>query len=438
MTTPSNRFLAHSALSRRSVLQIAGLGLVAAGVAGCAPSVSGGGEAEGLTDDGVKQFDFTSWSMNEEASKAQLEKLLDSWSESAGVTIETPSYPFNEFLKQVILQLRGGQLAGAMQMDIAWLTSTASLGKFADVSSLTDGVGYADYALPTGQHGGVQVGFPWTTGAIGMVANRELMEEVGVTEPPTTIEDFEAMLVELKGLGGGVVPYAAMTKVANLKDIVPWMWAFGSPVVEDGEITIGDDESIDAITWYKKVYDDGLIGKDLDRYDARALFGQGKVGVFEDAPAARKFVSANATDPDIGDKLTAFGRPVVNSGDDPQALSWGQLICVANGEGAYAAAEFAKHITSDKETVLGYFEEAGYPPALTEALDDPRFTSDTFAAEFATRITPTAQADPIWEFSQSALMYEALAAQVQAVLIGKSSPKEAAQQAKSDMDKLKD
>lgn len=294
----SQRAVSEPGISRRTLFTAVGLGLAAGSLAACAPSAggatgpavgaSGASSAAGLSDDGAKNFSFTSWSMNEEASKARLQELLNSYSTSAGVKIETPSYPYNDFLKQLILQLKGGQTTGAVQMDIAWLSNAAAVGRFADLSSFAKDMGYADYTLKTGLYKGVQVGLPWTTGAIGMVGNNDLLGKVGMTDPPRTIEEFENLLRELKKLGNGVVPYAAMTKVANLKDIVPWMWTFGSPVVSNGEITVGDEGSIAALTWYKKMYDEGLIGRDVDRFDARALFGQGKVGIYEDAPAARK------------------------------------------------------------------------------------------------------------------------------------------------------
>lgn len=432
-------------LSRRTLLRAlaAGGGLAAlGGIAACAPSADSGndsaGSSGGITgDDGVKDFTFTSWSMNEAASKAQLQALLDAYKTSAGVTIKTPSYPYNDYLKQVILQVQGGQTTGALQLDITWASVLGATGKLADLGSLANGTAYTDQALKVGQYQGKQIGLPWTHGAIGLVGNSELIAKAGISKEPETLEEFEAALTELKGLGGGVVPYAAMTKVANLKDIVVWMWTFGSPVVADGKIVVGDDPSVEALTWYKKLYDKGLIGKDMDRFDARALFGQGKVGLYDDAAPARKFVTPNATDPKIGDKLTAWKRPVLKSGDSSQAMAWGHLLCVvAEGKGTYSAGQFAKHLTSDPATAISYFKSAGYPPTTQQGLSDPAFTKDPFASAFVKNVTATSKADPLWQFPQSAQMYETLAKQVQAILIGSTTPKQGLETARESMQKL--
>ena len=437
--------MSSSNLSRRTVLRTlaAGGGLAAlGGLTACAPSggspASDGGS--GLSsDDGVKDFTFTTWSMNEAASKPQLQALLDSYSGQAGVTIKTPSYPFNDFLKQVILQVQGGQAAGALQLDVTFVSTLAATGKLADLGPLAQGVPYTDQALKVGQFDGKQVGLPWTHGAIGLVVNSGLVQRAGISKEPETLDDFEAALTELKGLGGGVVPYAAMTKVANLKDIVVWMWTFGSPVVADGKIVVGDEPSVAALTWYKKLYDQGLIGKDMDRFDARALFGQGKVGVYDDAAPARKFVVPNATDPQIGEKLVAWKRPVLKSGDTPQAMAWGHVLAiVGGGKGEYAAGQFVKHLSSDPATAISYFKSAGYPPTTAPALADPTFTKDPFASSFVQKVTATSKADPLWKFPKSAQLYETLATQVQAILIGKATPKQGLDTAREAMQKLVD
>lgn len=430
-------------VTRRSLLRAlgAGAGLATiAGVTGCAPSVRAHDptDGSGLTDDdGVEKFAFTTWMMGETASRPLVQPSIDAYRSSTGVTIDTPSLPYADFLRQLVLQVQGGQTTGPVQLDVTWLSVLGTMGAALDLGPLAEGVDYTDQALALGRYEDTQIGLPWTSGAIGLLGNSELLEKAGIREQPETIDDFEAALVELKGAAKGVVPYAAMTKVAQLKDIVVWMWTFGCPVVEDGRIIVGDDASVEALTWYKKLHDEGLIGKDMDRADARALFGQEMVGLYDDVVSARTLVAPNAKDPKIGDKLVAWKRPVLDAGDTPQSMAWGHAIAIiGGGPGEYAAGRFVEHITSDPDNALDYFERAGYPPVTETALGDKRFTKDRFANEFAERITGTAIADPLWQFPKSAQMYETLAQQVQATLIGDTTPKEALATARERMRKL--
>ncbi|WP_435737948.1 extracellular solute-binding protein [Cellulosimicrobium sp. PMB13] len=427
-------------LSRRSLLQILGVGAGVAALAACAPS---GGAATSPTSAGAattgaaaENFSFASWSLSEENPKPVIQGLIDQFAAQDGITVSPVTYPYNEYLNQLTLQIRGGQFAGAAQVDVAWLGSLAALGKLQDLSGLAEGRGYTDSALRAAQYDGTQYGLPWTVGAIGLIGNSDLLGQVGISELPSSVEDFEAALVELQGIGGGVIPYAASTKVAQLKDVLIWMETFGSPLLEDGKVTIGDDASIEAVTWYKKLYDQKLIAADVDRFDARSLFSQGKAALYDDAIVGRGAVVADSPDPDLGSKLVPFSRPVVNAGDDPRALVWGHAVVVAEGDGAGTAAEFAQWLTSDEKVTVDYFSALGLPPTTEAGLASAPVQDDEFTRVFGERITATATPNPFWVYPQYAQVETAIAEQVQAALVGQKDPATAMKDAGEAAQKL--
>ncbi|NUP81964.1 MAG: extracellular solute-binding protein [Nonomuraea sp.] len=396
-------------LNRRDAFRLLGLGALGAAVAACAPDA----------------FGFTSWSLNEEAQKAAVQAIVDAYAGAKQVKIDTASFPYNEYLNQVTLKLRGGQLTGAIQLDISWLAAMAAMGKLRDLGPQAAKGGYTDVALSSGQFGGKQLGLPWTTGSIGLVANTELLKKAGVETMPATIEEFEAALRAVAKLGGGITPYAAATKAAQLKDILPWMRTFGSPLLEGDTITVGDDASVAAVEWYKKLYDGKLIAPDVDRFDARALFAQGKAAFYDDAIITRGVVASQSPDKSLATKMAPLARPVLKAGDAPQALLWGHVIVVVDGEGADAAADFASYATSDTATVASFFEKVKLPPTTTAGLADPKVAGDAFTTEWTEKITKTATANPFWRYAGYSQIESAIAEQVQAVLVGRSSAKDA-------------
>ncbi|MEU9566936.1 extracellular solute-binding protein [Streptomyces sp. NPDC048161] len=426
-----------SGITRRGALRMFGIG--ALGVAGagalgaCAPS--GAGTSSG-GDTKSKNFDFTSWSLNEEAAKPSIEKIIAAWEKAEGSKIRAVSYPYNEYLSQLTLKLGGGETTGAVHLDIAWLAAVAQMGKLADLGSVALKGGYTNVALDSGMYDGKQYGLPWNTGSIGVIANSSLLEKAGIKKHPTTVEEFEGALRELKGLGGGVVPYAAATKVAQLKDIFPWMQTFGCTLLEDSKVTIGDDASIDAVTWYKKLHDEKLIAADVDRFDARALFGQGKAAFYDDAIIGKGVTAAQSKDKTLADAMQPMKRPVLRAGDTPQALLWGGVIAIVKGKGQDAATEFALHTTTDRATTTEYFAARALPPSTTAGLSDPKVAQDTFTTEWTEKITDTATGSPFWQFAQNAQIEEAVAKQVQAVLVGTSKPKDAMKKAAEEVNDL--
>jgi multiple sugar transport system substrate-binding protein len=422
-------------LTRRSALGLLGLSTLAA----CAPSTNTPAPAGtgGFKDDGVKEFPLTSWSFNEAVTKEPIQAQIAKYTgANAGVKISTPSYPYNDYLNQLLLQVQGGQLTGAVQLDVAWLATLAATGKLLDLNTVAAGADYTPAALALGQSAGVQYGLPWTFAGIGLISNTELLTRAGITTPPKTVAEFEAALTAVKGLGGGVVPWAGMTKVDQLKDIIPWMWEFGSPIVADNKVVIGDDGSVEALTWYKKLYDQKLIAPDVNRVDARALMSQGKTAFYEDAIGGRATVTKSSPDKDLATKMVPVARPVKNTGDKPRHLAWGQVIAVMNGAGATAAANYAKTITTDPGYNIDWFTKTGLPPTTTAGLADTAVKNDKFATDFTTQIGANSSASPFWVHPQFSQMEKVLAEEVQAILIGKKNPKEALTTARDRMNAL--
>lgn len=434
--------LQNTTFTRRRALQLFGIGAATVALASCAPTgpsvgTSGAGTA-GLNGADPTDFTFASWSLTEEAAAPALKEIIASYEKKQDITVDATSFPYNEYINQLTLQIKGGQFTGAAHVDVAWLGSLAAMGKLQDVSSLTKGRGYTDAALAAAQFDGIQYALPWTIGAIGLITNSELLEKVGVGRDafPTSVDGFEKTLKDLKTLGGGLIPYAASTKAAQLKDILIWMQTFGSPLVDGDTVTIGDDESIEAVTWYKSLYDQGLIAADVDRFDARSLFAQGRAAIYDDAPVGRNAVTGESPDPDLASKMNPVSRPVVKKGDDPRALVWGGAIAIVDGAGAATAGDFAQFATSDLDTVLADYASRGLPPSTIEALESDEVTSDTFGALFSERITATASTNPFWNFTAYSQIETQIAEKVQAVLIGSSTPAEAMKAAGEAAQKL--
>jgi multiple sugar transport system substrate-binding protein len=420
-------------ISRRGFLTVAAAGALAA----CAPSTPAPPAVEDpLKDDGVKDFNFTAWSLNEASTKDALQAMVDGYASANGGKITTASYPYNDYLNQVLLQVRGGTLTGAVQVDVAWLATLAQTGKLVDLAGIAGKADYTESSLGIGKVAGKQYGIPWTSAGIGLIGNKDLLTQAGVSTPPKTIADFETALRALKALGNGVVPYAAMTKVDQLKDFIAWMWAFGSPVVKDGKIVVGDDASVEALVWYKKLYDEKLIAPDVNRFDARALFAQGKVGFYEDAIGGKGAVVKASADTAFGSKLLPVSRPVKNPSDKPAHLAWGHALVVLQGAGAAAASRFVSALTSNPSYNGEWFAKAGLPPTTKAGLGTAEVKNDAFTTAFTSAIGGFVSADPFWIYPKFAQIQSALANGVQSALINKATPKEALAAAKSQMESL--
>ncbi|MBO0827214.1 MAG: extracellular solute-binding protein [Streptosporangiales bacterium] len=425
-----------NSMNRRDVLKLFGATAGAAGLGGlaaCTPQARKGGSTGG--DAKAKNFTFLAWEFTAGPFKAPLQGYVDQYAKAHDLHVKTTAFPYVQYLNQFTLQTRGGQFTGLAQFDVSWLAAADALGKLRDLGDAAKGKGYTETALKSGQLNGKQLGLPWSTASIGLIGNQELLDKAKVTEPPTTLDDFVEALQMIKGRAK-VLPYAAMTKSDELKDIVMWMQTFGSPIVEGDRVTIGDDASIEAMTWYKSLLDKKLIGASVNRDDARALFAHGKAAIFDDAIVGKGIVASETKDKGLVQAMTPMVRPVQSSGDSPQERLWGHVLVVVEGTGSDAATDFGAWLSTDEKTVLDYFTKFTLPPTTEKTLASPTFTKDEFASAWTKKITSTATPDPLWKYVKYTQMESALAEQVQAVLVGKSSPKAAMTTAGEQMRKL--
>lgn len=427
------------AMNRRTLLRSMGVGalaLMGGGLVACGPGdASDPADPAGSAvdpEDAAGTFDFTTYSGAYEDATAT---LVTDYMEDTGATIGREAFPFNEYLNQVIIQGQGGNMTGAVQLDVAWMHAVAQLGILRDLGPYADGVDYTDTALTMGQVDGVQYGLPWQLASIGMVGNAELLDRAGVPEPPATITDFENALQSLKELDGDIIPYGAMTAVAQLKDIMAWMWTFGSDIIDNGDVTLGDEGSVRAVEWFKGLADEGLIAPDLDRFDARALFPQGNMGFYEDAILARQILTDDT--PDFEENIVVVPRPVDGSGD-PQTMLWGSVIAVIEDDNADAAALFAQHMTSDLDTTLELFGTNAVPPTTQSAVDSDAVQQDDYVSTWNGEVTQFARVNPFWPYAEFGAMEDVLSQQVQRALVGDATPQEAMDRAAEEISELMD
>lgn len=414
-------------IDRRTFLKRFGAGVVVLTPAAGTLVACGGDDTaaqNGADGDGASNLDeimFTSHSLAGSSEVEVFEELMHQYESVEGVHIEGNGVPYNEALNQYILQARSGNLTGVIFLPQGWIPPLVELDALVDLGGAVDADLFTSSSVDSVTYNGAVYALPSTSGAIGMVGNGVLLAQAGVTELPTDIQSFEAALKAIQDLDSDVIPYAAMTAVEQGRDFAFWMRAFGSDVIgEDGTLTLGDEASVEALEWFKSLLDRNLIAPNMNRFDARPLFAQGRVGFYDDADIAPSLIAGETSDDELLEGMVPVPRPRVEGVDlPPQALRWngGGYAVLKGGDDVIAAStEFATWLTADPEVVLTVFEGTGRAPVLKDALEDERFSSDEWAAEWAAEIS--AHARPLFElYPESARMEEILGEMVEARMV---------------------
>jgi multiple sugar transport system substrate-binding protein len=159
----------------------------------------------------------------------------------------------------------------------------------------------------------------------------------------------------------------------------------------------------------------------MDRFTARQLFSQGKTAFYDDAIVVRGIVTADTPIENLGELIIPVPRPVLAEGDVPQALLWGHIVSVFEGDQSEAAAQWAQFLTSDPDTIMAYFDTMSLPPTTVGGLTSSVVTNDEFISSWSNNVTATASTNPFWPYPESARMESILDEQIQAYLVGSTA-----------------
>ncbi|MFB9781397.1 extracellular solute-binding protein, partial [Rhodococcus baikonurensis] len=351
--------LADTGISRRAFLGTSAGAVGALLLSGCS---AGGGS-------GSHSVNFTSWMFGNKSSGKALREVTTGFTRAHDIEVVDRTYPYAQYLNQLVLKARDGRSSGVVHIDEEWMSTLVTAGVLKEMSLIVDESLYPTRVLDSGTYQGKRYAMPWTQSAIGIVTNTELAREFGIDlENLRTIENFTEALRTIKRSDPTMIPYLPCTNVTQLKDYIPWVWAFGGSVVRGREVTLGDAGSTEALEYWKKLLDEGLIAPGIIRDDARTLFGQQRAVFYEDAPQAIGVVPKQSVDPNIADKMSSLPRPTGSHGTSAN-LRWSQpLVALTLDDDVQTLLQY---MSTDDSALKTMFTASGQPPTSEEILSNP-------------------------------------------------------------------
>ncbi len=384
---------------------------------------------------GSGSLTYVGWSHDEAASRPVLTEAFERFrAANPGIRLEVVGFPWAQMQQNLVLRQRSNQPQDVVQLAERWLPQFARVLQPADLREvLGDEITAAidPGLLRIGQVGGRQLGLPWTAASIGMVANRKVLSDAGVSEMPLTVNAFVDALRRIRRASPEVVPYAFCTKnnLSMSPDFQVWLWTFGGRLFDaDDKVAVDSDAARSALAFLVDLSREGLMARDVDRPDARRLFGQNRTAFYHDAPLARGFARDNSGQGAAFDRhVAAVATPVLRTGDPTRSLMWGHLLVMPNTRNARPGpgsprARLVRHLALDDETQLRYFRAVGLFPVTRSAL--ATLSGDAYVTEWA-RNAGTAEMDEPSTWPNAADITNIVGEEIQAALLLSKPPAQA-------------
>jgi multiple sugar transport system substrate-binding protein len=140
--------------------------------------------------------------------------------------------------------------------------------------------------------------------------NEQMLKDAGVPAP-SDLNSFYAALKKLRDPAKQQFGFATFSRpgAANLMyiEIMPLIAGFGGGFFRNGKPSVTSPETVAALEFYKKIYDEELIPRGVDTATYRQMFIQGKVAMYATGPFMAGAVAQG--NPQLAPNLKAMELP---------------------------------------------------------------------------------------------------------------------------------
>ena len=142
---------------------------------------------------------------------------------------------------------------------------------------------FQDAFLANAEVDGTAYALPLIASARALFVNNALLEQAGVSAPPTTWDELLDAATKVSALGGGVAGYGMPLGSEEAQaEAAVWLWGGGGSFGDASEITIDTPENLAGAEQIKKMIDAGATQADpgsTQRSPLMDIFIQGKIGM---------------------------------------------------------------------------------------------------------------------------------------------------------------
>ena len=273
---------------------------------------------------------------------------------------------------------------------------------------------YGDFQesfLANAEVDGTAYALPLIASARALFVNNALLEQAGVTAPPTNWDELLDAATKVSALGGGIAGYGMPLGSEEAQaEAAVWLWGGGGSFGDESEITIDDPSNLPGAEQIKKMIDAGATQADpgsTDRSPLMDIFVQGQIGMQVGLPPTVGQIEEN--NPELDYSIV----PIPTQDGSPFTLGvMDQLMAFQNdGDKQEAITAFLDYYYSP-EVYVPWVQAEGFLPVTKSGAE--QLSGEEALAPFL-EVLPDAQfypsTNPNWSAADGA--FKALFGQLQ-------------------------
>lgn len=418
-------------LSIRILVWLVALVTLVGCVAPAAPGATGG--ETGST--GAGQVELVMWRFplmdDQEAETAVWDELIAGFTaEHPNVKITIETQPWDDRRQKLLSAIGSGRGPDVFYMNPDMVSQFAIAGAIVPIDDFVTEEDTAKYNPGTLiPWEGKLYALPILQNSIVHIYNLDLVEQLGLDPEklPTTIAEFEEWAQVAKENDVYASAWSGNTATNGLTALI---WQFGGDIYDaDGNVIIDSPETVEAMTFLKKMYDEGWIPP-----DSVTAGGEDQIDAYRQGQMLAMLTDGNrfygSRETYVNNFEWAFG-PILSQKRQVTSGTVGSYAVSAKAADPAMAVEWIKYVT-DTENSVKLNQTVGYLPPLKDAAS---FYEGDEAFQTLLERASHVQVDPI--FPSSSQAYIILAEEAQAIMTGSKTPEQGVADMQSRIDDAK-
>ncbi|MGY1697557.1 MULTISPECIES: ABC transporter substrate-binding protein [unclassified Geodermatophilus] len=334
----------------------------------------GGGSTDCAASDGEVTLNFVTWVPG-------MDQVVDMWNqENPDIQVEVETTPAGNAgtYSNLFNGLEAGTAPDLSQIEYDSLSSFRLQDGLQDISAcegISDASGdFVDWTWSQVQLGDDGVyAIPQDTGPMALFYREDLFQQAGITEPPTTWEQYYEAAKTLKQATGAYITHFPQ---GDANWFTGLLWQRGASLFElDGDqvqVNVDSPEAQEVADYWQRMIDEDLVATNLQGFspDLYAAWNSGQVASWPSAAWGYSTIRDNAAS--TAGLWRVAPMPQWSEGDEAAGNWGGSTTAVLSGtEHPAEAAQFALWLNTDPEALAMANELGGLFPAANAGSELP-------------------------------------------------------------------
>jgi putative chitobiose transport system substrate-binding protein len=342
-------------------------------IASCSPgSSSGSGQSKA---GGPAEVEFWTMQLQPEFTDYFNQLIAEFEKENPGMKVRWVDVPWADMQSKILTAVSAGTAPDVVNLNPDFAAQLAGRNAWMPLDDrvpLVEREQYLPNIWKASSLDGKSFGIPWYLSTSITIYNKNLLQQAGVSKPPTTYQELAQVAKQVKQKTG---KYAIFVTVApdDSAEVLQSIVKMGVPLLDDqGKAAFNTPEGRAAFQYWTDLYKQGLLPKEVLTQGHRRgieLYQAGETALLSTGSEFLKTIQTNA--PAIAQVSDVTSQ--ITGDTDKKSVAVMNLVIPRNTDQPDAALKFALFVTNDANQ-LAFAKAANVLPSTIDALDDKYFT----------------------------------------------------------------